>query len=94
MREEELATRNRVSTNLNGRPSWIWQSTLERKSESNSLVEEKVRCVEKWASTSVLIKLSVVGILKGYDQLLNLVLDEVEEIIQGAQDSNPTCLRI
>lgn len=26
----------------------------------------------------------MVGILKGYDQLLNLVLDEVEETLQGA----------
>lgn len=26
---------------------------------------------------------SVTGILKGYDQLLNLVLDEVQEEIQG-----------
>lgn len=28
-------------------------------------------------------KISVTGILKGYDQLLNLVLDEVTEEIQG-----------
>lgn len=27
--------------------------------------------------------LTVKGILKGYDQLLNLVLDEVEEELQG-----------
>jgi small nuclear ribonucleoprotein (snRNP)-like protein len=26
---------------------------------------------------------SVTGILKGYDQLLNLVMDEVEEILRG-----------
>lgn len=31
----------------------------------------------------VLVFLKVNGILKGYDQLLNLVLDEVEEDIQG-----------
>lgn len=31
----------------------------------------------------VLLFLKVNGILKGYDQLLNLVLDEVEEDIQG-----------
>jgi U6 snRNA-associated Sm-like protein LSm7 len=29
----------------------------------------------------------VTGILKGYDQLLNLVLDEVEEHLQGSQIS-------
>jgi U6 snRNA-associated Sm-like protein LSm7 len=28
--------------------------------------------------------LSVTGVLKGYDQLLNLVLDEVEEHLQGS----------
>lgn len=27
---------------------------------------------------------TVIGILKGYDQLLNLVMDEVEEYINGA----------
>ena len=26
---------------------------------------------------------TVTGVLKGYDQLLNLVLDEVEEAVQG-----------
>lgn len=30
-----------------------------------------------------MLKIIVVGTLKGYDQLLNLVLDEVEETIQG-----------
>lgn len=33
----------------------------------------------------LLIALAVVGILKGYDQLLNLVLDEVEERLQGLE---------
>jgi U6 snRNA-associated Sm-like protein LSm7 len=28
-------------------------------------------------------KIKVTGVLKGYDQLLNLVLDEVEEQVQG-----------
>jgi len=28
-------------------------------------------------------KKTVTGVLKGYDQLLNLVLDEVEEQVQG-----------
>jgi hypothetical protein len=27
---------------------------------------------------------AVTGVLKGYDQLLNLVLDEVQEEVQGA----------
>lgn len=31
----------------------------------------------------------VTGILKGYDQLLNLVLDEVEEELQGIEISVP-----
>lgn len=31
----------------------------------------------------------VTGILKGYDQLLNLVLDEVQEELQGTWISTP-----
>ena len=29
------------------------------------------------------LKILVIGVLKGYDQLLNLVLDEVEEELTG-----------
>lgn len=38
----------------------------------------------------------ITGILKGYDQLLNLVMDEVEEIIrepEGASTSSPSKTR-
>ena len=35
------------------------------------------------SSLHILTPLLVTGILKGYDQLLNLVLDEVEEELQG-----------
>ena len=34
-------------------------------------------------ASDLLARLPVTGVLKGYDQLLNLVLDEVEEILQG-----------
>ena len=34
------------------------------------------------SSTPLLIPELVTGVLKGYDQLLNLVLDEVQEILQ------------
>ena len=30
---------------------------------------------------------TVIGTLKGFDQLMNLVLDEVKEITKGAQNS-------
>ncbi|MBE7179812.1 MAG: hypothetical protein INR71_01155 [Terriglobus roseus] len=32
---------------------------------------------------------AVSGILKGYDQLMNLVLDEVKEVLRGASDTLP-----
>lgn len=31
----------------------------------------------------ILLNYEVTGLLKGYDQLLNLVMDEVEEIMRG-----------
>jgi small nuclear ribonucleoprotein (snRNP)-like protein len=34
-------------------------------------------------------KKTVTGVLKGYDQLLNLVLDEVEEQVQGNDIQSP-----
>lgn len=35
--------------------------------------------------------LIVTGVLKGFDQLLNLVLDDVEELLQGDLLSPHTC---
>lgn len=37
-----------------------------------------------------LARSKVTGILKGYDQLLNLVMDDIEELLRGA--SNPSLL--
>jgi small nuclear ribonucleoprotein (snRNP)-like protein len=31
------------------------------------------------------LRLAVIGVLKGFDQLLNLVLDDVEEDVSGMQ---------
>lgn len=45
-----------------------------------SLVYDRSTLMTAWSDLLPL----VVGILKGYDQLLNLVLDEVEETLQGA----------
>jgi len=36
------------------------------------------------SNRACLLPSQVIGVLKGYDQLLNLVLDDVEETIQGA----------
>jgi hypothetical protein len=59
-----------------------------REYESNSLVVVKVLLIN--ILHHKLIKLfPVTGTLKGYDQLLNLVLDEVEEQINGTASSVP-----
>lgn len=44
-----------------------------------------------WPQCGVLIHRCriVVGVLKGYDQLMNLVLDDVEETLRG--ESIPCC---
>jgi len=34
---------------------------------------------------------AVIGVLRGYDPLVNLVLDECEEYLRGKQPSSPTC---
>ena len=36
-----------------------------------------------WLTWDVYLCTVVTGVLKGYDQLLNLVLDDVEELLQG-----------
>ncbi|OCH91333.1 U6 snRNA-associated Sm-like protein LSm7 [Obba rivulosa] len=48
---------------------------------------EAILDLAKYANERIRVKFTggreVTGILKGYDQLLNLVLDEVEEQLQG-----------
>jgi small nuclear ribonucleoprotein (snRNP)-like protein len=48
-------------------------------------VVEKVKpySFENLKLKSIVLAFAVTGILKGYDQLLNLVLDEVQEEVQG-----------
>lgn len=70
------------------RLSWIWQSILTSACESNLQAGEKVSSA---AVSSIIPRLltvslhAVIGTLKGYDQLMNLVMDEVEELLR---DSN------
>lgn len=71
------------------RLSSTWANTSTRRSESSLLEVEKVIYCFALSFFSLLFfpigltprrsRTSVVGVLKGYDQLLNLVLDEVEE---------------
>jgi hypothetical protein len=57
--------------------SLTFQNTKINKSVSVSPAVEKV-------STPCYILMTAVGILKGYDQLMNLVLDNVEENLRGS----------
>ncbi len=50
---------------------------------SSSLVGAKVHCYLIVKVVKSLPLIAVTGMLKGYDQLLNLVLDEVTEELQG-----------
>ena len=61
---------------------------------SNSLAEEKVTILRSSQLTAVLISSHpVTGVLKGFDQLLNLVLDDVEELLLGNYATNTTGIK-
>lgn len=49
--------------------------------------KENILDLSKYADKSIIVKFSggreVSGVLKGWDQLMNLVLDEVEEVLRG-----------
>ncbi|CCM03216.1 uncharacterized protein FIBRA_05340 [Fibroporia radiculosa] len=55
---------------------------------------EAILDLSKYANERIRVKFTggreVTGILKGFDQLLNLVLDEVEEQFQNGEDSKFT----
>jgi hypothetical protein len=77
-------------TNQNGKLFSTSQSTSMNASGLNSRVVGKVRtscCAHNCDSDRSVS--SVTGILKGYDQLLNLVLDDVEELLQGLHICRP-----
>ena len=70
----------------------IWRNTWTRRSASNSTEVAKVcarafgiNLLRFWVVTNGLLAvlLSVTGTLKGYDQLMNLVLDDVKELTRG-----------
>lgn len=73
------------------RTSWTWQSTWTRPSSSSSTAVEKVNASnpdkatrDHNKQTNAETKQNTVrGTLKGYDALMNLVLDEVEETLRG-----------
>lgn len=50
---------------------------------------EAILDLAKYANERIRVKFTggreVTGVLKGYDQLLNLVLDEVQEVLQGVE---------
>lgn len=71
---------------------WIFQSTWRRALPSSSMVAEKVcACLIKGSSfgmlpgTNTWTAYLVTGTLKGFDQLMNLVLDNVKETTRGEQ---------
>ncbi len=50
----------------------------------NLQAEEKVLCsIIERPHPHIFFPFPVTGVLKGYDQLLNLVLDDVEELLLG-----------
>ncbi|KAI1790604.1 U6 snRNA-associated Sm-like protein LSm7 [Ganoderma leucocontextum] len=55
---------------------------------------EAILDLAKYVNERIRVKFTggreVTGVLKGYDQLLNLVLDEVQENLQGVPDGQPT----
>lgn len=53
-----------------------WQTTQDREACESSATD----------------KSTVIGTLKGYDQLMNLVLDEVKEAMTGKSLPSPKCL--
>ncbi|KAG2121303.1 U6 snRNA-associated Sm-like protein LSm7 [Suillus clintonianus] len=72
------------SSDVNGSSCWKDSSKGKR---------EAILDLSKYVNERIRVKFTggreVTGILKGYDQLLNLVLDEVEEQINGAVISTP-----
>lgn len=79
------------------RTSWTWASTWTSRSPSSSAAAAKVSQwleasdneADKTTSTPTKLQQGdandpqVIGTLKGYDQLMNLVLDEVKEAMTG-----------
>ncbi|KAI0744689.1 U6 snRNA-associated Sm-like protein LSm7 [Earliella scabrosa] len=55
---------------------------------------EAILDLAKYVNERIRVKFTggreVTGVLKGYDQLLNLVLDEVQENLQAVPDGQPT----
>lgn len=74
--DKQAAVTERKKTSLTSPSTWT------RRSQSNSTAVERVRC--RPSRDPVLANiLAVNGILKGYDQLMNLVLDNVKEVTRG-----------
>jgi small nuclear ribonucleoprotein (snRNP)-like protein len=66
----------------------IWRNTETKKFVLNSKVDDKVWThvsIDKGKPTN---RCLVTGVLKGYDQLMNLVLDEVKETLRDPEDEN------
>ncbi|KAL6308892.1 U6 snRNA-associated Sm-like protein LSm7 [Sparassis latifolia] len=57
---------------------------------------EAILDLSKYANERIRVKFTggreVTGVLKGYDQLLNLVLDEVQEVLQEDAESHTRSL--
>ena len=70
--------------NRRRRTSWTCRNTWTSKSTSSSAEVEKVSLPQPKMRLQISLLLHpVVGTLKGYDQLMNLVLDDVQELLRG-----------
>jgi small nuclear ribonucleoprotein (snRNP)-like protein len=89
MAPTQLAVAIRSASARRRRTSLTWPSTWIRRSQSSSMAAEKVSL--KSMATADICQNSdvsvrwwtVTGTLKGYDALMNLVLDDVEEVMRG-----------
>jgi hypothetical protein len=83
----EEAAREALNRSVRGprrRTSSTWASIWTSRSLSSSMVVARVRLSELRAfQPKVLTINSVKGTLKGYDALMNLVLDDVHEVVRG-----------
>ena len=68
---------------LRRKTSSISPSTWTSRSLSSSTEGEKVGATTVSDNKFMLILWQVIGTLKGYDQLMNLVLDDVKETLRG-----------
>lgn len=85
---EDAAGTLRLESGQRRRIFSIWESTWTRRSPSSLPEDAKVRflCLSLPRKKLANVQ-TVTGTLKGYDALMNLVLDDVDEVMRGMYSS-------